>query len=269
MKRNELSFEVSKRGPDKHGNVWLNIRVRIDGEPFGQVFVADVFAFAKSCQLAGELDLFTCGCGIAGCAGIFEGIRVSHSESSIVWQCPDPLADVEDSESEYPIAWRHFSFDADRYAEAVEECIGRLVFLAITPPAATNFPVHDWKLEALVDLEARPFSSRFSGGRRMIVARTVVVDAYVDRIVVGGNSYRLRDLNLPDDLLCLNRERKALQAFPDSTEELPGYEAYLEASRRFCSALGDHIGRETQVRLTYHPPKAYNAYAWEITETVR
>ena len=269
MKRNELAFDVMKRGPDKHGSVWIDIGVRIDGEPFGPVFVADVFAFAKSCQSAGEMDLFTCGCGISMCAGIYEGIRVTHSESSIEWRCPDPLADVEDSDAEYPTAWRHFSFDPELYAEAVEECISRLVSLAITPPAATDFPVHDWKIQELVELEARPFSDRLPEEARRIVARTVVVDAYVDRIIVGGNSYPIEELRLPDDLQRLNRERESLQIFPESPKGIPAYLAYLEASRKFCRALRDHIGRETYVKLAYHPPKAYNGYAWEITETVR
>lgn len=269
MKSNRLSFEVMKRGPDGHGSVWLCIVVKIDGEPYGQAFVADVFAFAKSCQSAGEMDLFTCGCGISGCAGIFEGVRVTHTEAVIEWQCPDPLADDQDSDEEYPVAWRYFSFDPDQYAEAVEECIGRFVSLAIMPPSATNFPVHGWKIEELVDLEARPFSERVPGKPRKIVARTVIVDAYVDRIIVGGNSYRLRDLNLPDDLLRLNCERKTLQVFPESPEGIPAYEVYLEVSRKFCKALREHIGSETSVKLTYHPPKGYNRYAWEITEIVR
>lgn len=269
MKRNQLTFEVSKREADKYGNVWLNIGVRIDGEPYGQDFAVDVFAFAKSCQSAGEMDLFTCGCGMSMCAGIFEGVRVTHAEAAIEWQCPDPLADDQESDGEYPVAWRSFSFDPDQYAEAVGECIGRLVSLAITPPAATDLPVHGWKIEELVDLETRPFSERIPGKPRKIVARTVVVDAYVDRIVIGGNSYPIEELHLPSDLLRLNRERKALRVYPEDADGLPDYEAYLEASRKFCSALRDHVGRDTQVRLTYHPPKVYNAYAWEITETVR
>lgn len=269
MKLNELAFEVGKRGPDEHGRVWLDIGVLIDGEPFGRDFVSDVFAFAKSCQSAGEMDLFTCGCGISMCAGIYEGIRVSHTESTVEWQCPDPLADDQESDAEYPTAWRRFSFDPDRYAEAVEGCLGRLAFLAIVPPAPTDLPVHDWKLEKLLELEVRPFSSRTSEMPRKIVARTVVVDAYADRIIVGGNSYTLPDLYLPAAILRLNLEREALRTFPESAEGLLEYEAYLDASRKFCGALREHIGRETNVRLTYHPPKAYNAYAWEITEYVR
>lgn len=93
MTQNDLRFDIRKSGPDKHGNVWLDIVVLIDGQMFGEDFAVDVFAFAKSCQSAGEMDLFTCGCGVSGCAGIFEGVRVSHTESSIEWQCPDPLAD--------------------------------------------------------------------------------------------------------------------------------------------------------------------------------
>lgn len=68
MMPNALAFEVTKRGPDAHGSVWIDIGVLVDGEPFGQVFVADV-----------------------------EGL-----------------------DSECPVAWRHFSFDPDQYAEAVE-----------------------------------------------------------------------------------------------------------------------------------------------------
>lgn len=151
----------------------------------------------------------------------------------------------------------------------MEECIGRVIALVITSPVATELPVHSWKLDELLDLEARPFSTRLPGESRKIVARTVVVDAYVDRIVVGGNSYPFSDLRLPDDLIHLNREREALRTYSNSVDELPGYEAYLNASRRFCCALRAYFGSRTLVRLIYHPPNAYNAYAWEVTETVR
>lgn len=33
---NVLGFDVSKREPDKHGNIGIDIVVLIDGEPFGE-----------------------------------------------------------------------------------------------------------------------------------------------------------------------------------------------------------------------------------------
>lgn len=57
--------------------------------------------------------------------------------------------------------------------------------------------------------------------------------------------------------------------FPNDGEGLPEYLAYLEASRKFCRAFSNYVGQGTKVLLTYHPPKAYNADAWEITETIR
>lgn len=237
MKHNELKFAVKKHPPDEHRTSWLDTDVIIDGQPFGADFSVDIFAFAKSCQSAGEMDLFTCGCGVAACAGIFEGIRVSHAKSAIEWQCPSPLAGDLESDAEYPVAWQHFSFDPEQYASAVEECIGRLITLAMMPPVTTEFPVHGCKLEELIWLETRPFSARRPVESRTIIARSILVDAYADLIVVGGNSYLLSELRLPESLVNLNQQRMALHTYPHLMDELPHYKAYLEASRKFCSAL--------------------------------
>lgn len=61
----------------------------------------------------------------------------------------------------------------------------------------------------------------------------------------------------------------SLHVFPATPEDLPNYVAYLDACRRFCAALRRFLEPDTEVRLSYHPPKVYNAYAWTITETIR
>lgn len=36
----------------------------------------------------GELDLYTCSCGVAGCAGLHEGVRVSLDDKQVHWAFP-------------------------------------------------------------------------------------------------------------------------------------------------------------------------------------
>lgn len=157
MEFNGLAFDLRKHRTPDDGETWIELAVLIDGRPFGQDFAVDIFEFAKSCQSDGEMELFTCGCGNASCAGIFKGVQVTHSASAIHWRCPDPMAGDWESDAEYPAGWRDFTFEPTSYADVVEECIGRIVSLAFSPPFTSNIPVYGRKLEELLLLEARPF----------------------------------------------------------------------------------------------------------------
>ena len=109
-KSNELAISVEKRGPKEDGNYRIEVGILIDEAPSGSDFAVNAFELAKSCQTSGEMEIFTCGCGVAGCAGIYDGIRVTHTETCVEWLCPNPLADP-DTDEEYPAAWIKFSFD--------------------------------------------------------------------------------------------------------------------------------------------------------------
>ena len=53
-------------------------------------YCIDFNEIARSLASPGVYEIFTCGCGVAGCAGIFEGVRVRHEASHIAWSMTQP-----------------------------------------------------------------------------------------------------------------------------------------------------------------------------------
>ena len=111
-----------KDQPSHSSDLLVEYVLEINGQAIHEEFWVDLFELAKSCQLDGEFDIFTCSCGVAGCAGIFEGITVTHSPDEITWVCPDPIAvrigssdDVEGHVKDT----RRFRFDPVQYVEAI------------------------------------------------------------------------------------------------------------------------------------------------------
>lgn len=88
------SFEESLSWDEESpGTRYLRVQVspRINGQPLlpdgGLVFDAlRVLVVGIACA---ELDLYTCGCGVAGCAGIFEDCQTVVSDDSVIWRFPE------------------------------------------------------------------------------------------------------------------------------------------------------------------------------------
>jgi len=246
--------------------------IKVNGVEFHPEHPLDLTSLVKSCQWSGELDIFTCGCGQPGCAGIFQGIEVGHSHKEITWKCPNPLSVSEDT----PDLWEHgvttfehFAFEPEQYINAIDSGIKQIKSLAISAPIPCEFQVHGVELEQVLALETRPFSVHTMAPDRRILARQVVVDAYHGFVTVGGVEYQMEDLNLEAELMQAYLAWKSIGVFPNSESEIPAYLAYLQSGRSFCRALRENIGRKTAVKFKYHPPSNYNKDAWEIIEIIR
>lgn len=102
---------------------FLEVSLLVDGSPLGAEHFIDLFELAKSCQSSGEIWIFTCGCGQPECAGINDGIIVEHTESSVIWNYFDPIAnarvnDMDDEEYKAYQATRNsirLEFEANEY----------------------------------------------------------------------------------------------------------------------------------------------------------
>jgi len=83
-----LSFDEATTG-----GRYLRVEVSplIDGCPLlasgGLVF--DALSVLVSGATSAELDLYTCSCGVAGCAGIFEDCQCLVTEDSVNWRFPE------------------------------------------------------------------------------------------------------------------------------------------------------------------------------------
>lgn len=272
MKYDTIRLNASLVDSPGYTALRVNYGLMINGSEFHPEHQLDLISLVKSCQWSGELNIFTCGCGAPGCAGIFQGIEVGHTHDAITWKCPSPLSVSEDT----PDLWEHgvttfenFSFEPDQYIEAIDVCVKRIKSLAISAPRPVEFPVLETELEQVLALETRPFSTQTLEPERRILARQIVVDAYHGCVIVDGAGYEIGDLNLTRELIQQYSAWSALCVFPNDASEVGPYLAYLQAGRLFCRALREYIGRSTAVKFKYHPPNVYNSEAWEVIEIIR
>lgn len=130
MKTNSLTLSFRQVAATDKSPAHLVTELRVDGIRLGEGYVVDVRRLAEALTREGEYFIFTCGCGDAGCAGIFEGVRsrVSGDQVTLVGSLPkggafscvlsdsqarmsvrtalaeiQPLASAMDGEDGYPI----------------------------------------------------------------------------------------------------------------------------------------------------------------------
>lgn len=130
MKTNSLTLSFRQVAATDKSPAHLVTELRVDGIRLGEGYVVDVRRLAEALTREGEYFIFTCGCGDAGCAGIFEGVRsrISGDQVTLVGSLPkggafscvlsdsqarmsvrtalaeiQPLASAMDGEDGYPI----------------------------------------------------------------------------------------------------------------------------------------------------------------------
>ncbi len=79
-----LRFDrVIEAGPDRE---FYRPRILVDGVPIPEKLPVDLWRLVRSLTESGGHDVFTCGCGSSACAGVAEGVDVSHGDADIQWR---------------------------------------------------------------------------------------------------------------------------------------------------------------------------------------
>jgi hypothetical protein len=60
----------------------LGLEIWVDGQHIDEPHPIDLLLLVQSLHESGWFEIFTCGCGVGGCAGIVDGIQVTHSGPS-------------------------------------------------------------------------------------------------------------------------------------------------------------------------------------------
>lgn len=116
---NKLEIVVHQRHDPENLTIHHEFSCYIDGEIINITFDPVEFVIAKPKETPRSYEIFTCSCGHAGCAGIFEGISVHKEDNKIVWIDGD-------SKLKQP----RYEFDAERYEEAVVNTLKTLFDIA-------------------------------------------------------------------------------------------------------------------------------------------
>jgi hypothetical protein len=83
--RIELLVTAARNGQQ---NIWMqgDLEIYINGEKcYDDGDIIDAQAFEDSLKTPGTYFIYSCSCGIPGCAGYEYGIQVSHDGDSIMW----------------------------------------------------------------------------------------------------------------------------------------------------------------------------------------
>lgn len=93
----KLSFELSfadDKAEDGRPYRVAHISPRLDGRfMFGDNQPGPLFdaltVIVRGCAEPSTLDLFTCSCGVAGCAGIFDDVAIGVTSNQVTWTFPE------------------------------------------------------------------------------------------------------------------------------------------------------------------------------------
>lgn len=81
---------------DMRGFIGIGLEAWVDGKRLAPIGAIDLPTplFSAHEPLNGNSyyeALFTCGCGIAGCASMCDNVTVTHEPNFILWSCPYPI----------------------------------------------------------------------------------------------------------------------------------------------------------------------------------
>jgi len=93
-------------------------KIVIDGVNFSSGYWIDYVELAKSGVRDGKYFFLTCGCGEAGCAGLFDPIEVTSDETRVYWHIVQPE----------PERW--FTFTKSEYRKELKNMIAEIFSLS-------------------------------------------------------------------------------------------------------------------------------------------
>ncbi|NOT11050.1 MAG: hypothetical protein HOP23_04315 [Methylococcaceae bacterium] len=92
----DLRFFVEQHTQEQidygEGTALVYQKIWIDGQHLDEPYSVCLNDLTRSLFYPGEFKIFTCGCGYAGCASIFDGIFVRHEPGLIRWRFRRPVS---------------------------------------------------------------------------------------------------------------------------------------------------------------------------------
>lgn len=257
-KYDHFELKVSLKGPYEQNDelvprVYLITQaVLINAENLAPENPIDLRQLAKSCQVSGEFYIVTCGCGNAECAGIENGIRVSHFPDRIRWEVPVPMSvrglTEEDSEQQRikPI-FRRYTFEPASYLTAVQTGLREARCMLFGEQHPVECSPYGFDPDDLLVLDPIVFSDRGASTGCRIVGKKIVVERTPGHVTINGIFFRLSELPVPDAIKKLDdwsawEPKPCGDGLAYNYAAAPGWEV-----RRRMKLLGDYLANITQI----------------------
>lgn len=113
---NKLELQSKIYRFDDDDNLYFVSIILVDGESIVDFsyYATSLAELKDSIQHNGKYFILTCWCGVPDCAGIEQGIQVTHHQDTVKWTITQPKP------------YRVFTFSADEYKTIITEGIEKI-----------------------------------------------------------------------------------------------------------------------------------------------
>ncbi len=145
------------------GKIVLFSEIWVDGQHLDEPHPIDLPLLVQSLHVPGCYEIFTCNCGVGGCAGIVEGIQVTHDAGLVCWSFRRPqsagnLMDPALSAWEKTAKQVTLTFDRAQMVYAVQACLETVRALVGDDPGKGDWPVYGLSVQDVLKIDpSKPF----------------------------------------------------------------------------------------------------------------
>lgn len=145
------------------GKIVLFSEIWVDGQHLDEPHPIDLPLLVQSLHVPGCYEIFTCNCGVAGCAGIVEGIEVTHDAGLVRWffRRPQSVSTLNPPSFD---AWEKtakritLTFDLAQMVHAVQTYLETVRALVGNDPGKGDWPVHGLSVQDVLKIDPnKPF----------------------------------------------------------------------------------------------------------------
>ena len=148
----------------------LGLEIWVDGQHIDEPHPIDLLLLVQSLHESGWFEIFTCGCGVGGCAGIVDGIQVTHNTGLVQWSFRRPqsaanLLGPALSEWEKTAVPVVLTFERAQMVKAIDDYLDAVRALVGVEPSKFEWPVHGLFVQDVVNIDvSKPFYDIEGGG---------------------------------------------------------------------------------------------------------
>ena len=142
----------------------LDLEIWVDGQHIDEPHPIDLLLLVQSLHESGWFEIFTCGCGVGGCAGIVDGIQVTHNTGLVQWSFRRPqsaanLLGPALSEWEKTAVPVVLTFEWTQMVNAIQDYLDAIRSLVRAEPSRFEWPVHGLSVSDVVKIDPnKPFN---------------------------------------------------------------------------------------------------------------